>query len=84
MQFSAAAALYLTILAVNETQSDKDEGVEKEESLNLMSILPSILILTFFNIAPIAFFIILKIMAKKDRLNDEDVKNKISTMYATV
>ena len=42
-----------------------------------MKILPSILIIVFFNVMPIVFILVLTRKGLRDRLNDDDIKAKM-------
>lgn len=46
--------------------------------------LPSLIILAFFNLMPIVFICVLKNKYLREKLDDEKVKGKIGTLYATV
>lgn len=78
-------------LDVYKEEKDKAKGITKEEpdpdaeekSL-LMQILPSLMIIGFFNIMPIVFICVLRNKRVQPHLSTAAMKEKIGNMYATV
>ena len=46
--------------------------------------MPSLIILAFFNLMPIVFICVLRNKNLREKLEDEKVKGKIGTLYATL